>query len=274
MPFLTAWRLPVVRIHYLCSLMKWDRCGKHQHPFFPTASFCGKTKVHETLSLGPKGQQRDLATWLWYLDLLNIHTLYYVMSCRRLSSWSGKAAWQVLRTCCSGLRGGREMLLICPFGVFFSPVSFAKAPLNSYVEPDLFSQHDLATFWLCVEIRFRNQQQTECNTRKLCWFDFSCTRGFLVSCNQKNSPLIKKRKGMLHHRVLSDTKPLWRRQTVASKPGHEQALGLDAFHLFSLSLFIECGRSYWDPCSCSCRVSAWLLLQHSHGWSKVRIWFQ
>lgn len=77
------------------------------------------------------------------------------------------------------------MLLICPFGVFFSPVSFAKAPWNSYVEPDLFSQHDLATFWLCVEIRFRNQQQTECNTRKLCWFDFSCTRGFLVSCNQK-----------------------------------------------------------------------------------------
>jgi len=46
------------------------------------------------------------------------------------------------------------MLLMCPFGVFFFPVSFVRAVLNFYVEPDLFSQHDPATFWLRVEIHF------------------------------------------------------------------------------------------------------------------------
>ncbi|XP_053800516.1 GTP-binding protein Rhes-like isoform X2 [Vidua chalybeata] len=40
--------------------------------------------------------------------------------------------------------GGREVLLICPFPVFFIPHSFGKESLSSDVEPDLFSQRDPA----------------------------------------------------------------------------------------------------------------------------------
>ena len=75
---------------------------------------------------------------------------------------------------------------------------------------------------------------------------------------------------MLHHRVQADTKPLRRSQTAASKPGHEQALGLGAFHLFSLSLFIEHGRrlgsgSLLLPRLCRAANAAFARLKRSQG---------
>lgn len=44
--------------------------------------------------------------------------------------------------------------LLYGFGFFFLSVSFAKASLNSYVEPGLSSQHDPDTFWLRIKMRF------------------------------------------------------------------------------------------------------------------------
>lgn len=41
-----------------------------------------------------------------------------------------------------------------------------------------------------VGIRFSSRQERD--IKKLCWLDFSCTGGFIISCDLKNSLLLKK----------------------------------------------------------------------------------
>lgn len=236
----------------------WLR-GEPPRPFIPTASLCRRTEVPQTLTLGPKGQQKDSASWLRCVALLNIHALYHSTSCKSSSWWSGKAAWKVLRAPRSGRRDGREILLIFDPLVVFSSFLFSFFPLPALQSRlwtltcrQIYFLSMIRTHFGCASqyaSAVRNQQQTECNTRKPCWFDFSCTGGFLSSfvTPQKTASIL--RKGMLHRQV--HTKPLWRNPTAASRPRRERAGGLGAFHLFSLSLFIEAGRSDRDPCPCS-----------------------